>query len=132
MTRILRTLLGLICGYGLMIVLITLVQETWFGGVGWHETPLAKLALAGFLTCVAAAVGAVAATAIAWHTGRIAAAIMACLIVVETTALIVTGRTSGPLWFDAVAASSLIVAILLGAELFMRYVKIPRTQTIGA
>lgn len=103
-----------------MVVLITLVQETWLGGIGWNESPLDILALGGFLTAVSGAAGAVIATAIARPRGRLPAIIMSSLIVLETTALLLTGRASGPLWFDVVAAASLIVAILIGAELFLR------------
>jgi hypothetical protein len=45
---------------------------------------------------------------------------MSGLVVLETTALLATGRVSGPLWFDILAAVSLIVAILVGAELLLR------------
>ena len=120
MKNLLRTVAGVVCGYVLMVALITLVQEVWFGGIGWGQTPLGALIIAGFFTCVAAALGAVAATAIARLTGRVAAVIMACLVVLETTALIVTGEVAGPLWFDLLGAVSLIVAIALGAELFLR------------
>jgi len=106
-----------------MVGLITLVQEAWFGGVAWGKTPLGVLAIAGFFTCVAAAIGAVTATAIARPTGRVAAAIMSCLVVIETSTLIVTGKVAGPLWFDLLAAASLIVAILLGAELSLRFTR---------
>ncbi len=118
--KLLRTVAGVVCGYVLMGVLITLVQESWFGGVQWGTTPLGVLTIAGFFTCAAAALGAVTATAIARLTGRVAAAIMSCLVVLETTTLIITGKVAGPLWFDLLAAASLIVAILLGAELFFR------------
>ena len=121
MKAVLRTVVGVVCGYFLMVVLITLVQEVWFGGVGWGKTPFAQLTVAGFFTCVAAALGAVAAAAIARPRGRLAATIMSFLVVLETTFLMVTGKLGGPLWFDVLAAGSLIVAILLGAELFSRW-----------
>ena len=120
MTRFLRTAAGIVIGYAVMVVLITLVQETWFGGVSLGESSVPVLVAAGLLTSVAAALGAVAATVIAGSSGRIAAVAMACVVVVETTALVVTGRVSGPLWFDLLAAGSLIVSILLGAELWRR------------
>ncbi len=120
MQKFLRAVAGVICGYILMVVLITLVQETWFGGVAWGRTPIGTLTIAGFITSVAAAVGSIAATAISRPTGRLAALIMSCVVVVETTVLVLTGKVTGPLWFDVVAAVSLIVAILLGAELFLR------------
>jgi hypothetical protein len=120
MKRVLRIAAAVIAGYAVMVVLITLVQETWFGGVGWGKTPLGILAVAGFFTGVSAAVLAVIATAIAQSSGRVPAVIMSGLVVLETTALLATGRVSGPLWFDILAAVSLIVAILVGAELLLR------------
>jgi hypothetical protein len=125
MKSLLRTLAGVLFGYALMVLLITLVQEGWFSGVAWGETPLGDLLLAGLLTCVAAVVGSMAATAIARPTGRLAALIMCVLVAIETTALIVTGRVGGPLWFDLAAAASLIVALLTGAEVVLRTVDPP-------
>ncbi len=121
MKKLLRTVAGVVCGYLLMGLLITLVQDVWFGGVEWGKTPLGDLTIAGFFTCVAAAIGAVTATAIARPTGRVAAAIMSCLVVLEMTTLIVTGTVAGSLWFELLAAASLIVAIVLSAELFLRF-----------
>ena len=118
MKRFLRTLIGVVIGYALMGGLITLVQETWFGGVSWHETPFGELSVAGFFTCVGSAIGAVVATAVAAN-GRIPALIMSGLVMVETTWLVTSGRADGPLWFDVLAASSLIVAILTGAQFFL-------------
>jgi len=57
----LRTVLAVVVGYGVMVVLITLVQETWFGGIGWGRTPPGILLVAGLLTMLAASVGSLAA-----------------------------------------------------------------------
>jgi hypothetical protein len=78
------------------------------------------LLTAGLLTSIAGGIGAIAASVIARPMGRVAAMIMACAVVIETTALTLTGRLSGPLWFDLVAAGTLIASILLGAELWLR------------
>lgn len=123
MKKLLRTTVGAVCGYALMAVLITLVQENWFGGVGWDNTSLGTLAIAGFFSCVAAAIGGIAATAIARPTGLLAAVIMSCVVVIETTTLVAAGKVAGPLWFDILAAASLIAAILLGAELYLRFIR---------
>lgn len=119
MRRVLQMLAGVVVGYALMVVLITLVQETVFGGVGWYESPLPELAAAGALTCAAGAVGAGAGTWIA-RRSRLVGRVMAALVVVETTTLLLTGRLDGPLWFDLLAAASLIVSILIGAEIVAR------------
>ena len=122
MKTVLPIIAGAICGYGAMVVLIALVQETWFGGIRWGVTPLGTLLVAGFFTMLAAAVGAVLATAIARSHRRVPALIMSLLVAIETTTLVVTGRVGGPLWFDVLAALSLVVAILIGAEVFLRHV----------
>jgi hypothetical protein len=122
MIRILRTGAGIVIGYAVMVVLITLVQETWFGGVSVSKSSIGVLVAAGLLTALAAAIGSVAATAIARPLGRIAAAVMACVVVLETIVLVTTGRVSGPLWFDLMGAGSLIVSILVGAEVLLRLV----------
>lgn len=113
-------------GYAVMVVLITLVQETWFGGVSLSKSSVGVLVAAGLLTSCAAAVGSILATAIARPLGRVAAVAMACVVVLETTVLVTTGRVSGPLWFDLAGAGSLIVSILVGAEVLLRLGSSPR------
>jgi hypothetical protein len=120
MAKLLRTLGGVLVGYVVMVALITLVQEAWLGGVTWRESSLGTLALAGIFTAVSGAIGAAVATALTPASGRSASLIMAVLIVVETTTLIVTGKLTDPLWFDALAALSLLAAVLLGGELWLR------------
>lgn len=124
-----RTTAGVFCGYVFMVVLITLVQETWLGGVGWYESSLDVLALAGFLTALSGAVRAAVASAIARSAGRLPALIMSSLVVIETTMLSIAGGPSGTLWFDILAATCLIAAILLGAEMFLRTFQRAEYQT---
>ena len=50
MRNLLRTIAGVAAGYAIMVVLITLVQETWFGGVELRESSLGVLLTAGLLT----------------------------------------------------------------------------------
>ena len=85
--KTLRILLGVIVGYAVMVLFITLVQETWFGGVGWYESTLTELGVAGLFTCLSAAIGAAAGSAIAGSRRFIVASIMSTLVVIETTAL---------------------------------------------
>jgi len=132
LVKLIRVVLGIVLGHGLLALLITLVQESWFGGVGWYESPFGELLLAGFLSCVGAGIGAAVATAISRPTGRLAAVVMSVLIVIETTVLVITGKADGPLWFDFVAAASLIVAILVGAELILRLGRSPDRKSAGA
>jgi hypothetical protein len=121
MIATLRIIAAVVVAHPAMAVGITLVQETWFGGVGFHESSKPELAIAGLLTFLCAAAAGAIAAAIAGSRGRVAATIMSVLIIAESTWLITSGRASGPLWFDVLAASSLIVGILGGAEAVMRW-----------
>ncbi len=112
MKRMLIVLLATVLGYAVMVVLITLVQEAWLGGVAWGESSPADLAAGGIGTMASGFIGAWLASLIA--RSPTPSWIMAVLVGVETTALILTGRLGGPLWFDLVAAASLAAAILAG------------------
>lgn len=119
MLKVIRGILAVVAGYAVMVVLITLVQENWLGGVAFGRSSLRVLLLAGAGTFLAAMIGGVIAAAISgWH--RIAPLVMCAVVVVETTTLVVTGRIAGPLWFDLSAAASLLVGIMLGAEVLLR------------
>jgi len=120
MITALRLVLGVVVAHPAMALGITLVQETWFGGVGYHESSVAELAMAGLFTFLCAVLAGAIAALVAGRGGRVAALIMSALIVAETIWLIMTGRADGPVWFDVLAASSLIVGILGGAEVTMR------------
>lgn len=124
--RYLRIAGAVIAGYAVMVILITLVQEVWFGGVSWAGSSPTVLTVAGFFTFLSAVCGGATA---AWTGGRgggIAAGVMCILVAVETIALTVTGKLDGPLWFDVLASGSLIVGILLGAGLYRRCCPAPR------
>lgn len=119
MKRFLKTAIAVVVGYALMVVLITLVQETWLGGVSYSGSTWKTLFLAGLFTFLAAVVGGLTA---AWiSAGQAAALVMSGFVVLETALLFSTGKLGGPLWFDVVAAASLIVGILLGAESLIRF-----------
>lgn len=117
------TLLAVVAGYAVMVLLITLVQEVWFGGVAYGTTPTGRLAAAGLLTMVAAFIGAVVATVVIRRSTYLPALIMSCLVALETTALVVTGRVGGPLWFDILSALLLVLAILGGAWAWLAFGK---------
>jgi len=52
--NLLRSLLAVVVGYLVLVVLITLVQEVWFGGVGFYKSSLTVLMVAGFFTFLSA------------------------------------------------------------------------------
>jgi len=118
--NLLRSISAVVIGYLVMAALITLVQEVWFGGVGFYKSSLVVLMVAGFFTFLSAVAGGLVASLIAKSHGKIHALVMCLLIVVETIQLIVTGGSSDPLWFDILASGSLIIGIMLGAFLHER------------
>lgn len=118
--RAARSVAGVLAGYAAMGGLITLVQETWLGGIGYHKSGAGVLALGGALTVLCAVAGGALA---AWIAGRRPfrhAAAMCGLVTLETTWLIASGRTIDPLWFDVLAAGSLLLGLVAGAALVWR------------
>jgi hypothetical protein len=120
MIKALRTCLGIIIGYLVMVVLLFLVQDFWFGGVSFGESPWSVLLIAGVLSFGAAVVGGIVATGIAGLKSRATGLIMSGVVVIETTFLLTTGQVAGPLWFDLLGSGSLVAGILLGSELWNR------------
>ena len=114
---LLRGILAVVAGYLVLVVLITLVQEVWFGGVSFYKSSLTVLIVAGFFTFLSAAAGGLVAVLIAKSHRSIHTLAMCLLIVAEAIALIATGGTTDPLWFDTLASVSLIIGIVLGAFL---------------
>jgi len=120
MIKMLRTGAGVVIGYLLMVLLITLVQEVWFGGVSFGRSSVLVLLVAGPLTIAAAMAGGMAGTAISGLTSRTTGLIMSVLVCVEMFYLVATGRVAGPLWFDLLGAAGLVAGILLGSEIVLR------------
>ena len=116
----LRVLGGTFLGYLVMGLLITLVQEVGFGGVHYGDSSLLVLLVAGLGTFLSAAAGGALAAGIAGRGAWFAAGLMVALVGVETTWLVRTGRADGPLWFDVLAAVSLMVGVVVGALLWAR------------
>jgi|SRR5688572_10161931 hypothetical protein len=112
---VLRTVAGVIFGYWLLAMLITLVFERGLGGVSYSKSSLGVLVLAGFCGFASAVLGGAAAVWISGIRSWIPALVMSLLVVAETTWLVSSGRAEGPLWFDAFGALSLIAGIQLGA-----------------
>lgn len=118
--KYLKLLAGVISGYAIMVILITVVQEGFFGGVAWGVSSLGVLAVAGLGTFLSAVVGSFAGTWVAGGGTRVVANVMSLLVVTETIVTTIDGTLTGPLWFDLSASGSLIVGIFLGSALFRR------------
>jgi len=110
-------LLGAVIGYPLMGFLITVVQEWMLGGISYTHSTLPVLFIGGIGTFLSAVAGGwVAARVVSFKT-LLPNIIMIVLAIAETTWLVRTGRTTDPLWFDVIAASSLFIGIYLGAKI---------------
>ena len=115
LNRFLRGLTAVVAGEVTMVVLITLVQEGLFGGVSFTKSSGGILLISGALTFLAAVLGGFVAAWIARGFPMVPALILAAEVPLETTYLIVSGKTIDPVWFDMMAASTLVVGLLLGA-----------------
>lgn len=112
---VLRTVAGIIFGYWLLAMLITLVFERGLGGVSFSKSSFVVLIVAAVCGVLSAVIGGAAAVWISGIRPWVPASIMSALVVIETTWLLSTGRAQGPLWYDALGALSLIVGIQVGA-----------------
>lgn len=118
--HVVRSIVAVVAGYAAMVILITLVQETLFGGVGYHESGAVELAVAGLGTVLSAVAGGFLAGWIAGRREIEHTLVMCLLVVVETTALTLRGDLDGPWWFDLLAAASLLAGLLAGGALAAR------------
>lgn len=107
-------LLAVLGGYVTMFLLILAAQEGLFGGVSYRTTPLPQLLVAGALTNAAAVVGGAVAARIYGKPWFLPALCICGLVVSETTYMILANRLDGPVWFDGLAAGSLLVGLLIG------------------
>jgi hypothetical protein len=109
-------ILATIIGYSLMGFLITIVQEWIFHGVSYNKSSLLVLAIAGIGTFLSAVIGGWVAFKINSKNTKISNVLMSILVVIETTWLLKTYKADSPVWFDVLAALSLIIGILLGCS----------------
>lgn len=111
----LRSAAAVAAGYILLVLLSTLVQEAWLGGVSYRASSLTTLILAGVFTPVAGIIAGYVTASIARRRPFLHALPICLAIAVETTVLYRTGKVDGPLWFEALAGATLIGGVILGA-----------------
>jgi hypothetical protein len=109
-------ILATVIGYGLMVLLITSVQEWIFNGVSYNKSSFAVLAIAGLGTFLSAVAGGWVAFRINSQKTRLSNIIMSALVVAETTWLLLTWKADNPVWFDVLASFSLIIGIMLSCN----------------
>lgn len=117
-----RSVAGIVIGYLIFVFGAWIIQEAILGGVSYHDD-LTTIALAGVLTPMAAAVGAIVTVSIAARHPWLHLIPMFALIAAETTYLYTQGRVDGPLWFETAAGASLIAGGMMGAVLWQLLLK---------
>jgi hypothetical protein len=120
LAAVVRSFVAVVAGYLLLVLLSTVVQEFWLGGVSYQRSSLTTLILAGIFTPMCAAAAGFATASIARRRILAHASPICLAIAIETTLLYRTGRVDGPLWFEALAGIALIAGVLLGSLIWHR------------
>ena len=122
-------MLAVISGYVSMGFLITVVQEWIFGGVSYNKSSLIVLAVAGFGTFLSAIMGGWLAYFINSYSTKLSNMIMCGMVIVETTWILNTFKADSPIWFDVLAALSLIIGILIPTQLNILRINIAKIKS---
>ncbi len=112
--RLLRILGGVVLGYAILIIGITLVQEVWLERPHLGETKVLTIITVGLACMFVSAVGGFMAGVVSGKAGMAPQKVMSVLILIETTVLVWSGQVDNPFWFEILAAASLIFSILAG------------------
>ena len=123
MKTFLRLTFAIIIAELILIVLITLFQEVLANGVILGKSSLKDLLIGGLGTLIAGFLAAILASILAKKNKTTAIIILSCLVVIETTYLILTGKINNPIWFDVLAAILLIGSFWIGLIAYNNYVK---------
>jgi len=123
-----RSVAAVVIGYAVLVLLSTLAQEGWLGGVSYHGSSLQTLILASVFTPMAAVIAGFVTAMIARKRVFIHALPICLGIAVETTLLYRTGGVDGPLWFEALAGATLIGGVLLGVGAWHWYGVVTRVR----
>jgi len=111
-------IVAVLAGESMMGLLITIVQENIFGGISFSESPVFDLIFGGIGTFLCAFLAGVAAYLIVCKKTIIPNLIITILVAIESVNLIFFSNSKDPLWFDTIAAISLLVGIWLGVLVY--------------
>ena len=117
--RALRSIAAIAAGYAVIVVGTYLAFEVWLGGIGYFKSSALVLAAASVAAFASGLAGGYVA---AWLGGRphvLHAAGLILPLVLDTTYVVTSGKSSDPLWYDLVGAATLMVAAILGG--FLRH-----------
>lgn len=98
----------------------TIAQEVLFDGIDYYTSTNFELIIGGIATFIAAILAGCFASLAIKNKNHWPHSIISLLIVAEMIYLVVTGRTSGPLWFSFSSGLSLIIGIWSGYYLMKR------------
>ncbi|MBT8272433.1 MAG: hypothetical protein KJO77_01415 [Bacteroidia bacterium] len=101
---------AVVAGEATLVLLITLIQEIIFDGIS-SESPFAELFLGGLGTFLSAVAAGIVAYLIVGKKTVTPHIIISILVFIESTYLIFIRGSSDPLWFDLLAALSLLIGI---------------------
>lgn len=111
---VLKIFLAVIVGEIVLVLGTILVQEVIFHGIDWYSSNLWELTLAGLGSFAVAAVAGAAAYWVVNRNTETPIGILSLLVIVETFWIIQTGRATGPIWFEVLAATTLIAGFWAG------------------
>lgn len=109
-----RIFLAVVLGEISLILLTTIAQEVMFDGIDYYTSPLSDIFFGGLATFFASVLAGLVASLPVHCKSVLPHIILSCLILLETTVLLITGVLSGPLWFDILSGLSLIPGIWVG------------------
>ena len=125
--RALLILIAVILGELVLVLGTTFAQEILVDGVHWETSGTSDLVLGGTATVLAAILSGIVAYATVRKRSAIPLVILSILVIAETTWLIVTGRTTNPLWFSITAGFSLVAGFWAGKVILDRWPNQPNT-----
>ena len=114
--KAMRSVLAIVLGYAAMVGGAWVGQESVFPGTEFGS-PVVELGVVGVLTAALAGTGGAVTAILAPSRPYLHLVPMAVLISIETIGLYVSGRVTGPLWFELLAGASLIGGTIVGAWL---------------
>lgn len=117
--KALRSVLAIVLGYAVMVAGAWVGQESVFPGTE-YGSPFVELVVVGVLTAALAGTGGAVTALLAPSRPFLHLLPMAVLISIETIGLYVSGRVTGPLWFELLAGASLIAGTIVGAWLALQ------------
>ena len=118
---IILIILATVVGEIALILLTTFAQEVLFDGISYLYSSNFDIYVGGFITFLAAVVAGMVAALIVKGRSYIPHLVITVLICAETTYLIMSGKTTDPIWADALAGLSLVVGIWLGHGIVRKF-----------